>query len=60
MGWGPSLVCLEDSREKAYVQIFKWPTNSTFVFNYLLFTQVIYGCVLLETLMIKLKSIFFR
>lgn len=61
MGWKMSLVCPEGSKGKrADAQIFKWSTKSTFIFNYVLLTQVIYGYVLLETLMIKLKCNFFH
>lgn len=61
MGWKTSLVCPEGSRGKrADAQMFKWSTKSTFIFNYVLLTQVIYGYVLLETLMIKFKCNFFH
>ena len=53
-------MCPEGSRGKrADAQMFKWSTKSTFIFNYVLLTQVIYGYVLLETLMIKFKCNFF-
>lgn len=59
MGWRTSLVCPEGSRGKrADAQIFKWSAKSTITFNYVLLTQVIYGYVPLETLMIKLKCNF--
>lgn len=55
------LVCAEGSKKKGegeWVPLQVANTLMTFIFNYIVLIQVIYGYIILRRLMIKLKSIF--